>query len=210
MAKSLLLIFITLITATSWSSDKTCYKGYRLKGQENLPPCKEETVTAETVEEAIKAHIENELGDKPRYQSQKKRVLQVNLIDQVAGEFEGKQIVDIEFLVDPDLTKTVSKNGAVIDIMRILTALSKDQKLKTSKIARLMLRPYVAASAKQGAKQILKVEINMSDLVKIDWTKTGAVGLEEFIKSKGKIVISPYLMRNGGQHFVLKSEHLEI
>ena len=199
-----------MITATSWSADKTCYKGYRLKGQENLPPCKAETVTAETAEEVIKVHIENELGDKPRYQSQKKRVLQVNLIDQVAGEFEGRQIADIEFLVDPDLTKTVSKNGAVIDIMRVLTALSKDQKIKGSKIARLMLRPYVAASTKQGTKQILKVEINMSDLLKIDWTKTGAVGLEEFIKSKGKFVTSPYLIKNGGQHLVLKSEHLEI
>lgn len=206
MSKIILLLMTLLISIQTLAEEKKCYSGYRLKGQENLPPC-DESIKASTTEELIQKHIEKEVGEQVKYKGQHKRVIGVNLIDQVAGKHQGKQLADIEFLVDPDMMKTVSKNGAIIDVQRVLQSLSNDAQFKSSNVALILMRPYVIdPNGKQ--QQILKVEFNTQDLLKIDWSKVGAPALEKLIAEKGKVKSSPYLLQNGGQHLVLKKEHL--
>lgn len=208
MGKYFVLLAALAMTLQSVAAEKTCYSGYRLKGQEHLPPC-DESIKAASAEELIQKAIVSEVGEQVKYKGSFSRVISVKLTEQVVGPHKGKSLADIEFIVDPDMMKNVSKDGAMIDIQRFLKRLSEEDHFKKSNVALFMIRPYVVDPSGK-LQQILKVEFNKTDLLKLDWRVAGAQALEAAIVSKGKLKPSPYLLQNGGQHLVLNKDHLGI
>lgn len=167
--------------------------------------------TPSPVEIGIEKLVIDELGEKPVYKSGRNRTVSVSLIEQVAGPHIGKYLLDLSYVSDPALTgpKNVTKDGLVIDAMRIMKAISKDKNVKSAKIVEVMLRPHVFVAG-GTLEQLLKIQVELSALRGPKWDGVTGAYFEELVRQRGKLNLSPYLIQNGGQFLILKQEQLDL
>lgn len=170
-----------------------------------------EVKTRSPVEVAVEKLVIDELGEKPAYRGGGNRVVSVSLIEQVAGPHTGKYFLDLSYISDPALIgpKNVTKDGLVIDAMRIMKAISSNKIVKSAKIVEVMLRPHVFVAG-GTLEQLLKVQIEMSALRGPKWDGVTGAYFEELLRQRGKLNLSPFLIHNGGQFLILKPEQLDI
>lgn len=202
--KILIFIFSMMIALMTFAQDKPKYVPYN----PNLPPKSEPAKGKSSLEVSIEKYVIEALGEQSRYKSENKRVIGVNLIEQIAGVDKGKLLLDLTYISDPDMLNNINQDGLVIDGMRIVAAISKDKKIK-AKVGEVMLRPHVVV--KDGAvEQLAKFQIRLADLKGPNWDGVTGVYFENLLKEKGKINITPFFINNGGKNLVLKKEQLNL
>lgn len=173
-------------------------------------PKLEKVESESPTKKVIQTHIIAELGEKPRYKSVNKRVLSINLTEQVAGPNEGKLLADIAYIADPNMMGVIDRNGMVIDAMRVVKAITQDPKIKSHKVGILLLRPHVVPIGRDQPEQMIKIQISLQEVSSINWDQMDGAGFEKILTSKGTLSVSPYFVKNGGKFLVLKREQLDL
>lgn len=202
--KTILLIPI-LMTSIAFAEGK--YKPVVI-GDKNVETTAAKTPSA--IESAIQDHVVAELGDQPRYKSGGKRVLSINLIEQVAGPNKGKILADVSYIADPNIVGVINKDGLIIDAMRLLKVISQDKRIKVKKIVTVLLRPYVVTIDNKTSEQVAKFQIDLSAFAGIKWDQIDGAKFETILSSKGNITMAPYMVQNGGKFLILKREQLDL
>lgn len=199
-----MLIFCMTVTPMTLAQKKPKYVPY----DPNRPSKVEPTKDKSPIEVAVEKYIIEVLGEKSRYKSENKRVISVNLIEQAAGVDKGKLLLDLSYISDPDIVNNVDKDGLIVYAMRVIAALSKDEKIK-AKVGEVMLRPHVVV--KDGSiEQLAKFQIRLADLKGPNWDGVTGMHFENLLKQSGKMTIAPYLIHNGGKALILKREQLNL
>lgn len=205
--KSSILILSFLMTSVCFADGNRYKTIYDDKKVETAKPSTDLTEKS-PIEVAVEKYVIEALGEQSRYKSNNKRVIGVNLIEQIAGIDKGKLLLDLTYISDPDMLNNVNKDGLIIDAMRVIASLSKDKKIK-AKVGEVMLRPHVVV--KDGAvEQLAKFQIRLADLKGPNWDGVTGMYFENLLKQSGKINITPYFINNGGKFLVLKKEQLNL
>lgn len=206
--KRVIYFALTLILTPTIGAAQGKYKTVTIDLDKNA---KAETKTASGEDALIERIAEEALGPETQYKSKKQRVLTVNQTEQLAGKNKGQFLIQVSYLSDPALLgpKNVTKDGLLVDAMRVVESLLTNPKVKSLKASEFMLMPSVV-SADGNVEQVMKIVVPIKPFKSIDWSKMDGATFEKLVKTNGSINIAPFFIHNGGKFLILKPEQLDL